>query len=129
MKLICCRSCRQFCALAADSANNSEHAFTLKHGELFLVCHDDAFLPPTHQRRKFAFHGGDDCDPAHAFTMATCPSVSMYPCVWNQSIARRKASSTGRTLYPSSCSALEEDANIFLRPIFTASMVALGSLP
>src|SRR5438105_3263992 len=68
-------------------------------------------------RRQFAFHRTNDHD-LHA-----------YPFCRNHSTARRSASWTGTTLYPSSVTAFSDEANIFLRPIFTASRVARGSLP
>src|SRR6185369_8434670 len=49
-----------------------------------------------------------------------------YPFWRNQSTARRRASSTGMTFHPSSCSALADEANIFLRPMRTASKDAAG---
>src|SRR6267142_622393 len=123
------RPCGQFCILAADSRYDRDYAIVLKEHELSFAGRKRAALPFAHQWRDLPFHGRDDRNLAHAFTVATCAAVSPYPCAWNQSIARRNASSTGKTLYPSSRSAFADDANIFLRPIFTASIVARGSLP
>ena len=74
--------------------------------------------PVLHKRRDFTLHG------------ATTAILGMtYPFAVNHCTARRKASSTGTVFHPSSRSALAEVTNIFLRPMRTASMVALGSLP
>src|SRR5882762_7523556 len=95
------------------------------HEQLFSLIEPYLVPPMQHvpslhscdHRREFALHRTNDHD-LHA-----------YPFCRNHSTARRNASCTGRTLYPSSATAFSDEANIFFRPIFTASRVARGSLP
>src|SRR5436309_9970247 len=82
------------------------------------------------KRVHLAKDGGNNSNAGHypATPIAAGKGCRTYPCCTNHAAARRRASCTGNARYPSSRSALADEANIFLRPMRTASSVARGSL-